>query len=75
MSRNDTQKSLQPLPPALNDLIREATGKYFSRKRRNVYPSGFMFKDIAKCFKVGVTAANKRMAQLKGRNVRLRCKA
>jgi hypothetical protein len=48
----NTQKTLQPLPPALNHLIGEAVRKDLSGQRRNIDSSGLMLKDIAECFEV-----------------------
>ena len=52
MTRNDAQEPLQPLPPALNDLIGEAIREYLSGERGDVDPGGLVLEDVAEGFKV-----------------------
>ena len=52
MTRHDAQEPLQPLPPALNDLIREAIREYLSGERGDVDSGGLVFEDVAEGFKV-----------------------
>lgn len=62
MTGNDAQEPLQPLPPALNDLIRKAIREYLSGKRGDIDAGGLVFEDVAEGFKVRVTAADEGMA-------------
>jgi hypothetical protein len=72
MTSNDTQKSLQTFPSALNDFIREPVGEDFARERRDIDARGFTLKYVAESFKVRVPPADEGVTQFKGRNIRLR---
>lgn len=66
MASDDAQKSLQTLSPTLYHLIREAVGKDFARKGRDIDAGRFMFEDVAKGFKVGISTSNNRVTKLEG---------
>ena len=71
MTGDDAQEALQTLPPALDDLIRKTVGKDFPWEGRDVDTSRFVFKDVAKSLKVRVATTDKRVPELKGRDVGL----
>ena len=62
MPGNDAQEPLETLPPALNDLVREAIREHLPRERRDVHTRGFVLEDVAEGFKVGVAPAHKGMS-------------
>ena len=52
MSRDDTEEALETLASGFDDLIREPIREDFAWERGDVHSSGFVFKYVAKCFKI-----------------------
>ena len=69
MASNDCQEPLQPFSPSFNNLFRETVGEDFPRKGWNVYSRRFTLENITECFKIRITATNRRVAKLECRDI------
>lgn len=69
MAYNNLHKSLQSFSAVLNHVIAKTICEDLSWQRRNSNSSRFPLQDVAEVFEIRVSSANRRMTQLKGRNV------
>ena len=71
MSRDDSEEPLEALAAALDDLVREAVREDLARERGDVHARRLALEDVPERLEVGVAAADDRVAQLEGGDVRL----
>src|SRR5689334_7471486 len=63
MTGYDLQEPLQPLPPALDHLVRKPIGKHLARQRWNIHPRTLALKNIPKVLKVRIPPPYTRVHQ------------
>lgn len=71
MAGDDGEEALEALPPALDDLVREAVREDLAGEGRDVHARGLALEDVAEGLEVGVAAAHDRVAELERGDVRL----
>ena len=71
MSGNNRQKTLQPLPPSLDDFVGEPVGEDLAGERRDIDSCGFAFENVPEGFEIRVTATDEGVAQFEGGDISL----
>jgi hypothetical protein len=69
MPRHHRQKALEPLPAALDDLIRKPVGEDLAGENGDVDAGGLALEDVAEGLKVRVAPADERVPEFEGRDV------
>lgn len=71
MAAHNREELFEPLPPVLNIQVIKLVQreKDFAWKRRNYHPRGLLFKHLAECHKITVSATHAALSLLECGNV------
>ena len=71
MPSHNGEETLEALAAALDDLVREAVREDLARERGDVHARRLALEDVPERLEVGVAAADDRVAELEGGDIRL----
>ena len=71
MACDDAKEAFETFSPGLDDLVGEAVCEDLAWESGDVDAGGLVLEDVTECLKVGVSPANKRVAQFECRDVGL----